>query len=389
MDYTDFSVEDLASDERFINWVKNDCPQAERDFWRLLALSHPHLQERIDRARILVINVYRADHAEETMDPIDDETVHEIWQNVLVGIEDADHATGKTITLLPTEPQKTFFSQKRRRALAFAVAASVTLLLSTIFLLQKEATPPVEWYSYRQESPGFVEFSNTTQKPMQLVTMDGSSISLEPNSRIKYKRNYESDTIRKVYLQGEAFFDVARNPQKPFVVFTNDVATEVLGTSFRVTGDAVTKNVVVKVKTGKVSVYSVKKQSVTLNDPKEGVILLPNQEVIYTDEMGMFEKKIVDAPELVKSPSTYSFIFEDAPIASVFEKLEEAYGVEILFDRETMKNCFLTVPLGSEPLFDKLKVICRTIGASYEIIDAKVVIASAGCKTVDSNNTKK
>ena len=47
-----------------------------------------------------------------------------------------------------------------------------------------------------------------------------------------------------------------------------------------------------------------------------------------------------------------------------------------------MKNCFLTVPLGSEPLFQKLKVICRTIGASYEIIDARIVVSSTGCKPV-------
>jgi transmembrane sensor len=51
-----------------------------------------------------------------------------------------------------------------------------------------------------------------------------------------------------------------------------------------------------------------------------------------------------------------------------------------------MKNCFLTVPLASEPLFEKLKVICRTVGANYEIIDAKVVITSAGCKTVKPDN---
>jgi hypothetical protein len=95
MDYVDFSVEELASDERFINWVKNECSPAESDFWQLLALSHPNLQEKIDRARILVINVYRADHAEEIIDPIDDEAVHEIWRNALVGIEDAERQPGK------------------------------------------------------------------------------------------------------------------------------------------------------------------------------------------------------------------------------------------------------------------------------------------------------
>ena len=384
MDYCNFSVEDLASDERFINWVKNDCSQAEEDFWRLLALSHPHLQEKIDRARILVINV---DRAEDRINPINPEIVHEIWQNVLVGMDDEDaQGTNETTPkLLSGRPEKFFHPQRHRRTLTFAVAASAALLVSVFFLFKKEAGQPLVWYSYRQEAPGFIEFVNTSQKPFPLSIMDGTVISLEANSRVKYKRDYAADTIRKVYLEGEAFFDVARDPYKPFVVFTNDVATEVLGTSFRIKGDASTKNVVVKVKTGKVSVYSVKKQSANLKDPKDGVILLPNQEVVYTDD-GLFEKKIVDTPELVEVPSHESFVFENTPIDSVFEKLEEAYGVEILFDRETMKNCFLTVPLGSEPLFEKLKVICRTIGASYEMIDAKIVVTSAGCKTASSKN---
>lgn len=382
MDYTDFSVEDLASDERFINWVKNDCSQEEEDFWRLLALSNPLLQEKIDRARILIVNV---DRAEDKIDPVNPEKVREIWQNVLIGIEDEDaQGTDETITKdLSSQPEKVVPLQRRRRTFVFAAAASVALLVCSFFLLRKDAAQPSAWYSYRQEAPGFIELVNTSQNPMRLEIMDGSVISLEANSRVKYKRDYASDTIRKVYLQGEAFFNVARNPRKPFVVFTNDVATEVLGTSFRIAGDASTKDVIVKVRTGKVSVYSVKKQSANLKDPKDGVILLPNQEVVYTDSEGLFEKKIVDAPELLQTPSGHSFVFENTSIDSVFGKLEEAYGVEILFDKETMKNCFLTVSLGSEPLFEKLKVICRTIGASYEIIDAKVVITSAGCKTVN------
>jgi ferric-dicitrate binding protein FerR (iron transport regulator) len=276
--------------------------------------------------------------------------------------------------------------QKRSRVLVFALAALVVLFVSTFLLLRKDADQPATWYSYSNEVPGFIEISNTTGKPMRLEVMDGSIISLEANSRVKYKTDYTSDTLRKVYLQGEAFFDVARDPAKPFVVFTNDVATEVLGTSFRIKSDASSKNVTVKVKTGKVSVYSVKKQSANLSNPKDGVILLPNQEVVYTEGENLFEKKIVETPELLNVPADNSFVFENTPIDSVFGKLEDAYGVEILFDRETMKNCFLTVPLGSEPLFEKLKVICRTIGASYEVIDAKVVITSAGCKIVDPEN---
>ncbi|HYC84797.1 MAG TPA: FecR domain-containing protein [Chryseosolibacter sp.] len=386
MNYSDFSVEDLASDERFINWVKDDCSDEEKEFWRFLALSYPELQERIDRARILVINVNRA---EDKIDPVDPRKVDEIWQNVLAGMEDENVESNDKIINVPAagfEPNSV--PQRDRSRWRLAVAASAALLVCAFFLLRKNSDQAPHWYSYQQDAPGFTEFVNTTENPVQLLIMDGSVISLEGNSRVKYKKDYALDTIRKVYLEGAAFFDVVRDPTKPFVVFTNDVATEVLGTSFRVNADVSTKNVVVSVKTGKVSVYSVIKQSATSTDRKDGVIVLPNQEVVYTDEQGFFEKKIVDAPRLLVPPSEDSFVFKHAPIATVFGKLEDAYGVEILFDRETMKNCFLTAPLGSEPLFDKLTVICRTIGASYEVIDAKVVITSAGCKTINPGKIK-
>lgn len=379
MDYSNFSVEELASDDRFISWVKNDCSQEDKDFWQSLTRLHPELQDKIDRARILVINV---DRAEDEIDPFGEEIVNEIWHNVLAGIEDEDPQESRdAITKrLPGRLDKTSRPQ-RWRTLAFSVAASVGLFVSAFFLFTEENGQHLEWYSYNQEAPGFVELVNTGQTTMKVEITDGSVISLEAGSRIKYKRSYTSDTIRKVYLKGEAFFDVARNPKKRFVVFTNDVATEVLGTSFRIKTDAGTKDVVVKVKRGKVSVYSVRKQSSKLNNPKEGVILLPNQEVVYSDKADVFEKKIVDTPELLKATIDDNFVFDNIAISTVFVRLEEAYGVEILFDRETMKNCFLTVSLGSESLFEKLNVICRTIGASYEIIDAKVVITSSGCKT--------
>ena len=216
MDYSDFSVEDLAADERFINWVKNDCSQSEKDFWHLLGLSHPDLQEKIDRARVLVINV---DRAEDGIDPVNPEKVREIWQNVLVALEDEGEGINETKKkALSARPETIFLRQRRRRALAFAVAASAALLVLVLLSQKKDADQRLEWYSYSQEVPGFMEVVNTTQEPMQLAITDGSFISLEANGRVKYKRDYLSDTIRKVYLEGEAFFDVARDPQKPFVV---------------------------------------------------------------------------------------------------------------------------------------------------------------------------
>ena len=110
------------------------------------------------------------------------------------------------------------------------------------------------------------------------------------------------------------------------------------------------------------------------------VIVLPNQQVTYLRGQDSFGKALVSEPQiLVPGVKEADFTFENTPIREVFRVLQKAYGIEIIFDEEIMSNCFITAPLGSEPLFEKLRVICRTIGARFETIDAKVVVTSTGC----------
>jgi len=63
----------------------------------------------------------------------------------------------------------------------------------------------------------------------------------------------------------------------------------------------------------------------------------------------------------------------------VFNALTNAYGIEIIYDADVMKNCYLTASLDDEPLFEKLNMICRTLDAQYEQMDGKLIISSKGC----------
>jgi transmembrane sensor len=385
MNYKNLTVEELAGDERFINWVKGNCTEEEKDFWRTLLLSHPSIQDKIDRAAILVKNIGKA---EERLDPVRPQKVRQIWQNILEEIDKEHHEVEQQNTERAAPryiPERSEHTPVRWLMIAAVIAGILSL---AVLGTQKFWNESVNWYSYKRETTGFIEVENRTDTTTSLQIADGSVILLEPDSRVKYKTTYASDTMRRVYLEGEAFFQVARNPQKPFVVFTNNVVTEVLGTSFRIKSDASTEKVTVAVKTGKVSVYSAKTQNEQLAMPKNGVVLLPNQQVIYDDQANMFERKIVEEPELLADAPDRRFQFDNTSIDSVFAALEQAYGVEVVYDHETMKHCFLTVALGSESLFEKLNVICKTVGASYEIIDAKVVVTSAGCKVLSLQDQK-
>ena len=56
------------------------------------------------------------------------------------------------------------------------------------------------------------------------------------------------------------------------------------------------------------------------------------------------------------------------------------YGITILYDEESISGCSLSVTMGNEPFYEKLNIICKAIGATYESIDGQIVVTTRGCK---------
>ena len=358
MDYTKFTVEDFASDEYFLRWVLDRDPEADR-FWSIFILTHPQLEYTIDQARILVLNIGTAESRKHI------KGVESVWARIQLTVDNAG---------IEKEPQP----EKRRRLRLVPLAIAVVVAVVAFVLIPHMSEKPSAEDAYTLASAGFVEQINETGETVRIMLSDSSVVELDHQSRIKFRKDYQGLSTREVYLSGSAFFDIRKNPDQPFIVQSNDVITEVLGTSFRVHAPKDENKVVVSVKTGKVSVYSATgNKEISKTD---GVILLPNQEVAYEREDQTFNKKLINDPIVVKPQlSPDDFTFENAPVKDVFRRLEEAYGIEIIFDAEAMKDCYLTAPLRSEPLFEKLQIICQTIGGKYEVIDAKIVISGSGC----------
>lgn len=365
MDYSKFTVEDFASDDRFIQWANRTNPEAER-FWDDFVAAHPEMAMKIAQARTLVLNLRRAEALHHAEDQIDS-----LWQSI-------EHRIGHSAeTTLPVKRQKRF-------SLGYAMAAVLVIsctasagwyLFETISTFNAEPD-----YALTQSGSDYVEEVNTSGNILKVHLSDGTTVELENNSRLKYKKNFSGEPSRAVYLTGEAFFEVTKDPVRPFLVHTGEVVTRVLGTSFRVSALEEDADVIVSVKTGKVSVYSIGTEDAGADSSPNAVVLLPNQQVTYLRDQNSFGKALVAEPQIVvPGLDQADFTFENTPIREVFSVLGEAYGIEIIFDEEIMSDCYITAPLRSEPLFEKLRVICRTIGARFETIDAKVVITSAGC----------
>ena len=208
---------------------------------------------------------------------------------------------------------------------------------------------------------------------------DGSKVTLTKGARVSYDRLMNGKE-RKVMLNGEAFFDVVKNPEKPFYIHTQNMVIKVLGTSFRVMASDGKESVIVK--TGKVSVY-LKGQDLEQSAAK---ILLPKQVCTYS----VPTKELITADYTGKSKieieteSINEFNFEDESLDTVLKTLEKMYSLPVHYDKEVFKNCFVTISLENESLEENLKVITKTVGASFSIsdygisVEGKVVITHAG-----------
>ena len=105
--------------------------------------------------------------------------------------------------------------------------------------------------------------------------------------------------------------------------------------------------------------------------------LVPNQQVVYSPEGQELRKELVERPVLlVPQP----FIFDDRPVTEVIQTLENAYGVPIVYDEAALTGCTVRLVFKDEPMFEKLDLLCKTLGASYERAGEKIIFHTAGCR---------
>lgn len=234
-------------------------------------------------------------------------------------------------------------------------------------------------------SKDLLQRTNTTDRSMTFRLEDGTEITLNPKSTVEFPSRFEG-LQREVFLKGKAFFKVTKNPNKPFLVYTGDVITKVLGTSFWVNTTDNSRAVEVSVISGKVSVFQRDARNERVSDKvKSGVILTPNQRVLYTQESRAFvtslvEKPVLIAPEEQASAAEIPFVFDDTALNDVVEKLEKAYGIEIILENERLKNCLFTADITRQPLFIKLDLVCSALNATYEVRGTKILISGNGCQ---------
>jgi transmembrane sensor len=222
-----------------------------------------------------------------------------------------------------------------------------------------------------------VETSNTSSMPHRILLADSSVVTLAAGARILISENYGQQT-RTLRLIGEALFEIRRNPKLPFLVYSGDLITEVLGTSFVIRPEAGKKTIEVSVVTGKVSVYSNKKNH---NQRRNGVIITRNQKAVYDTESKTIRQDLVDQPKtMLKDPPSSMFNFDETRVETVLSNLQQAYGMEIVVSNPALNECVFTGNLNGFNLFQQLDYVCDIIDAQYDVRGTTIFLTGEGCK---------
>lgn len=238
------------------------------------------------------------------------------------------------------------------------MAAAILLLAVASFAITRLAN--------NEGMPLFAKDTNVEK----LILNDGSLVWLRGKSNLQYyHKNENSTTVRFAELQGEGLFEVAKDPERPFIIQCGDVNVKVVGTSFnlRSSGDTVE----VTVLTGKVNLTTVNGKSIDV---------LPNEKAIYRGN-GEFEKTALGEKEQteITSNTEYNMAFDNDTMKGLIRKLENKFNVDVQLENDRINSCRITMDLTDHSLEQSLQMITDVLHVQYTINGKTVTLAGSGC----------
>lgn len=192
-------------------------------------------------------------------------------------------------------------------------------------------------------------FMSTEEKPQYIALSDGTKVYLRDQATLDFPKTFDTDQ-RRVTLHGEAFFEVAHDATKPFIIVTANTEVKVLGTTFLVSEQKNKVDVVVK--TGKVQ-FSVKEEKT------RHVILTANEQGIYANHE---IKEQVNQNKNYLSWHTGAFEFTDTDIDMALSELSTFYP-EMKLGHRVVSDCPLTASFDDE----SVQTIIQTIEATCSL----------------------
>ncbi len=230
------------------------------------------------------------------------------------------------------------------RKIVYAVSGAAAILLIGLGIFQ-----------YVRPSDDLNTFASGSAIAVPVNLADGSVIHLNKNSEIKFPEKFGHDN-REVYFWGEAFFSIASDKTRPFIINAGETRIKVLGTSFNVKDYEETGKVEVTVKTGSVLFYYVDKDENALGQ----VTLSVGDKGIYDRKAGRIFKT-VNTDLNFMSWKTGILVFDEATLGDVFDAIGNRYGVSFDIKNKQIKNLRLTATFDKDQSLDSVLEVIRLV----------------------------
>lgn len=205
-----------------------------------------------------------------------------------------------------------------------------------------------------------VEVSASAQSVNNFVLPDGTRVSLNSNTHLKYPKKFAGD-FREVTIEGEAFFEVKPNKHKPFIIHAGGAQIKVLGTSFNVNAYPETKKVEVIVETGKVQVTNKTTATAQTNE----LILTPGDKGTLDFSSNALLKTTNLDPNFL-AWKTHDLYFKATSLSEVINDLEKAYKIKLRIADPKLYDLPLTAHFNNYSLDFILKVIETTFNIEVQ-----------------------
>ncbi len=265
----------------------------------------------------------------------------------------------KAVASQTTQPAKTVVlkpSTKSTSAFNWRLAAGIALLLGVGLWAMLTLGSPKELQL--QADTGIV----SSDLP------DGSHVSLNQGTMLTYRFD-RSNQERQVHLQGDAFFEVDRDEERPFVVKAGEITVEVLGTSFYVDAKSEVDTVRVIVKSGSVSV-GVGAEEVVLKAEEVGLFDRSSQQLSKAENVDL--NYLAWQSEVLR--------FENQTLASIVEALNNHFQTQIKLDNEVIAACRMTATFTNKSLETIVEIIEKTLKLEAKVVDGEYVFTGNKCK---------
>lgn len=337
--YQSYNAADFIADDSFLNWVIYNDKDSDA-FWTQWLYQNPQQKEEVDKAISIIKSLHF--HDEVLLNPFQKEKLLDKINSRIDALE---------IESAPKTPikRRIFF----RYAMGLAASLAIVAFLSFFFMDNFQQTTLITDFAEKRE----------------VILPDNSSVILNANSKISFAKDWDGEAIREVWLEGEAFFEVVKsqgenNEPKTFIVHSENLDVEVLGTSFSL-GERRGETKITLL-TGKVKLEN------KLDKSAAPIFLVPGEHAEVSTKDKVLKKSNVDTRKY-SSWIDDILIFDAVELREIKFVLQDNFGLDVVFEDQSLLQRKFTGVIKTRNLEEFLKTLELSFDIDVTKKDGKII----------------